>query len=597
MITFDKTRFDREKRALNYFADSDYMVIGIRRIFKLVWIAAGTAFSQTFNEPTLSGFDFKMDGGNSDIDMTQSLGSLQSILKQKRRFIFNYKMTCDNKAEKYSDLRARTSRKRFIEKMMEFINSRGLSRKLRIQTIEYKEDGDGKNPRLFIVMRYSYKVVDKKKPGVMKKTHTDINLNFALKYAGSFSNKLDSLKPKDVRPKIVDVWLTPKQLYDNVITFINSDKFPSKNTETKKDYADAVSNSYNNTSLKDNLGIAPDLSSEFFEILSSLKLGKLLLRKDTNIIKTFGFPDGVNISTVQIYIPEAANEALIDYKIAIDGNTENPLRVSVKSKVRGSSVATAKFSDAFANESEVDDWINSIKYAKVVKANQGQKIIAKNALRYKSLGGKAMLYPIGAFVDLSNGPTASSFKADFNKHVETSNMNYEEFKKVAVLLNSRISSINKDKYLDDVITDSDLLMKTKRMLADNVYRFGQGAALKTKKTKDAIDKPVQDAKKIAYGGVYPFTVGNFSLTCERLLVQTSMMRSTSKMNFYKLFYDQILKKESVVYSFNDLDDSGDEVKLSYHYRSARNFNQYKKWISLRTKNYGNNLQDTLGMNL
>lgn len=597
MITFDKSTFDKEKRGLNYFADSDFMVIGIRRIFKLVWIAAGTAFSETFNEPTLSGFDFKMDGGNSDIDLDQSLGSLQSILQEKRRFTFNYKMTCDNKGEKYSDLRARTSRKRFIEKMMEFIHSRALARKLRIQEIDYKEDGDGKNPRLFIRMRYSYKVLDKKKPGTMKPTHTDINLNFALKYAGSFSNKLDSLKPKDVRPKIVDVWLTPQQLYDNVITFIDSDKFPSKNTETKKDYVDAVSNSYNNTSLKDNLGIAPDLSSEFFEILSSLKLGKLLLRKDPNIMKTFGFPDGENINTVQIYIPESANEALIDYKVAINGNTQNPLRISVKSKVRGSSVATAKFSDAFSSESEVDEWINSIKYAKVVKANQGQKIIAKNALRYKNLGGKAMLYPIGAFVDLSNGPTSASFKADFNKHIETSNMNYEEFKKVAVLLNSRISSISKDKYLDDVITDSDLLLKTKKMLADNVYRFGQGAEAKTRKTKEAVGKSVQDAKKVAYGGVYPFTVGNFSLTCERLLVQTSMMRSTSKMNFYKLFYDQILKKEAVVYSFNDLDDSGDEVKLSYHYRSARNFNQYKKWISLRTKNYGNNLQDTLGMNL
>jgi len=597
MITFDKSTFDMEKRGLNFFADHDFMVIGVRRIFKLVWIAAGTAFAETFNEPTLSGFDFKMDGGNSDIDLNQSLGSLQSLFQSKRTFTFIYKMTCDNKEEKYSDLRSRTSRKRFIEKMMDFIRSRGLARRLRIQEMDYKEDGDGKNPRLSIVLRYNYKILDKKNPGQKKNTHTNIRLNFALKYAGSFSNKLDSLKPKDVRPKIVDVWLTPQQLYDNVITFINSDKFPSKNTETKKDYVDAVSNSYNNTSLKDNLGIAPDLSSEFFEILSSLKLGKLLLRKDSSIMKTFGFPDGQNINTVQICIPASANEALIDYKVAINGNTENPLRISVKSKVRGSSVATVKFSDAFSSEKDVDDWINSIKYTQVVRANQGQKIIAKNALRYKNLGGKAMLYPIGAVVDLSNGPTSSSFKADFDRHVETSNMNYEEFKKVAVLLNSRISSISKDKYLDDIITDSDLLLKTKKMLADNVYRFGQGATMKTRKTKDMIDKPAQDARRIAYAGVYPFTVGNFSLTCERLLVQTSMLRSASKMNFYKLFYDQILKKEAVVYSFTDLDDTGDELKLSYHYRSARNFNQYKKWISLRTKNYGNNLQDTLGMNL
>ena len=596
MTTYSKSDFDREKKGLNYFTDSDFISIGIRRILKLVWIAAGTAFSETFNEPTLNGFDFKMVGGNSDIDLEQSFGSIQRLLKEKRRFTFNYKITCDNKAEKYSDLRARTSRKRFIEKMISFIKSRGLNKRLRIQDLEYHEDGDGKNPRLYIKIRYEYMIADKKKPGQKKKTHTDINLNFALKYAGSFSNKLDKLKPVDVIPKIVDTWLTPKQLYDNVITFINSNKFPSTNADTKKDYIDAVTNSYSNYSLEDNLGIAPDLSSEFFEILSCLKLGILFLRNDSTMIEIFGLPDGERINNVQINIPASANEPLVDYSVAINGNTNSPLRISVKSKVRGSSVATAKFSDAFANEKAVDDWMKN--YSKSRVAMQGQTIIAKNALRYNSYGGKAMLFPVGAFIDLSEGSTSSSFKKDFNRSVDTSNMNYDEFKKVAKIINSRISSIKKDDPLDNILIDSDLLMKTKKMLADNLYKFAQGGASKTRKTKEAIGKEnIKEAAKVAEGGVYPFTVKNFSLTCERLLVQSSYIRSASKLNFYKMFYDQILKKEAVVYSFNEVDKSGGEVKLAYRFRSRRNFKQYKKWISLRSKNYGNNLQDTLGMNL
>ena len=596
-VSFDKTKFQVEKRGLNYFADSNFAAINIRRILKLVWIAAGTAFQETFNEPTLSGFDFKIEGGNSDIDLNTSLQDIQKKIKSRGSFTFEYKITCDNGNEKYSDLNSRTSRQRYIGKMIEFIQSRALNRRLSIQHIHYKEDGSGKNPRLYIQTRYNYKRPSKKRVGVMERASTNINFNFALKYAGSFSNKLDSLKPKHVKPSIVDTWLTPQQLYDNVITFINGNNFPSQNIETKKDYEIAVKNSYRNSSLQDDLGIAPDLSSEFFEILSCLKLGNLLSQNDSSMKDTFGLPDD-NISRVQIYIPEAANETLIDYKIAINGEINNPLKISVKSKVRSSSTATVKFTDAFKAEQEVNDWFNNIKFTRAKNFNMGQKEIAESALRYSKYSGKGMLYPIGAIVNLLNSSKASVVKQDFNRHVDTKSMSFDEFKKVIILIDKRITSISKIKQpLDEIIQDADILLKVKKLLADNTFRYGPGSAMKTKKTQECVSLSIQEATKKSYGSTYPFTVANVSLLCERVLVQTSYKQSNSKFNFYKLFYDQILKKEAVVYSFTEIDDSGSERKLSYKFKSARNFKQYKKWIALRTKNYGNNLQDTLGMSV
>lgn len=594
-VTFDKTKFQAEKRGLNYFVDSHFAAINIRRIFELVWIAAGTAFQETFNEPTLTGFDFKMTGGNSDIDLNSSLQDIQKKIKSKSSLTFEYKITCDNGGEKYSDLNSRTSRQRYIRKMIEFIQSRALNRRLSIQQIQYKADGGGKNPRLYIQTRYEYKRPSKKRVGVIERASTNINFNFALKYAGSFSNKLDSLKPKDVKPSIVNTWLTPQQLYDNVITFITGSNFPSTNIETKKDYETAVKNSYNNLSLKDDLGIAPDMSSEFFEILSCLKLGNLLSKNDSTMKETFGLLDD-NISMVQINIPEAANETLIDYKIAINGEINNPLKISVKSKVRGSSTATVKFTDAFKTEQEVNEWFDSIKFSRAKNFNTGQKQIVESALRYSKYSKKGMLYPIGAIVNLLGSSKASVVKQDFNKHVDTKSMSFDEFKKVIILIDKRIISISKIKQpIDEIIQDADILLKVKKLLADNTFRHGTGSAMKTKKTKECVGLSIEEATKKSYGGTYPFTVANVSLLCERVLVQTSYKESSSKFNFYKLFYDQILKKEAVVYSFTEVDDSGSESKLSYKFKSAQNFKQYKKWIALRTKNYGNNLQDTLGM--
>ena len=63
-----------------------------------------------------------------------------------------------------------------------------------------------------------------------------------------------------------------------------------------------------------------------------------------------------------------------------------------------------------------------------------------------------------------------------------------------------------------------------------------------------------------------------------------------------MFYDNVLTKREVAYSVLSLEGT-DEVKLEYGFHSKYNFNQYKKWIALRSKNYAFNMQDALAMDV
>jgi hypothetical protein len=478
--------------------------------------------------------------------------------------------------------------------MIEFINSRQIKNKLYIREMKLHTLAGGKNPTLQIKSVYSYKELDKK--GKVVQTNTNLNFNFSMKYAGSSSGskKLESLKPKDVKPKITDTWLTPKQFYDNVISFINSTNFPSSNVIIRKDYNDAITDSYRNNSLDDRLGIAPDLSSEFFEVLSVLKLSKLLMNNNSNIKQIMGWPEGEQISSVEIYLPEAANEALIDYKLAVNGNKTTPLRISVKSKVRGSSTATVKFTTAFSNEAEVHKWFKSI--ISTARGNQiGQRMIASSCMEYNKYSKKGTLYPIRALRKLFAGSKKSQVKSDFTSTLDISSMKPEEWIKFITLIDNKITSVSKNYApIDDIITDTSLLAKAKNFMADNLFK---GNSTKTKILQQLVSSSVTEAEKKSPNRKYPFSLNNVALLCERVLVKTSQQSGSSQFNFYKLFYEQVLAKESVVYSVTSEDTIGGEARLKYDFISTKNFSQYKQWIELRSKNYANNMQDTLGMNL
>ena len=96
---------------------------------------------------------------------------------------------------------------------------------------------------------------------------------------------------------------------------------------------------------------------------------------------------------------------------------------------------------------------------------------------------------------------------------------------------------------------------------------------------------------------YPFFLNNFGYLCEKAVVQTSKKNSSSRINFWKLFYDNVLAKKQILYSVMYEHSNSGNLQLEYKFVSDRNFAKYKKWVELRSKNNAFNLQDTLGMNV
>lgn len=579
----------KETQDVSNFIDMDIVALKFRRIHRMIRVAAANAFNDHYGE--VKGFEYKIEGGDGIID-SSSILEVNEKFQAGRSTSLKYKITCDKGTPEYCDLYFRTPRADFINQMISFINKRNdLKNAVGITSVELKTEDGGKNPTLFIKMLHSYPGLDKKGKKVTK--YSTINLNFSLKYAGKDNNAkaLATLKPKHVKPKIVDVWLTPEALYNNIISYVDGNDFPSQSNSLKQSYKNIIIDAYTNKSLKDKVGIAADLSSEFFEVLSALKLSMLLKANHLGLKQTLGLPDEETVKSIEVKIPEAANEALVDYFVAVNGNNEHPLQISVKSKVRGSSTATVKFTTAFVNEREVLQWFNNIKYG-LSKTNQlGQYTIASSALNYKQkYSGRLTMYPIKGLLRLLTGPKSSTVRQDLNRVLDLKGFTISEFIVLLKQIDKKMGTLKANYEPVDNIFSLDLLTKVKTLLALNIYDEGG----KKNKLIEAIPLSQEEAAK-KNGGKYPFAVNNLALLCERVLVETSKKDGQTKLNFYKMFYDQVLTKNQVAYAITSRDTTGDEVKLKYSYVSAVNFRQYKKWIALRSKNYGNNMQDALGM--
>lgn len=596
-MTFQIRR--EENEALRY-TDFGFAATNIKRLLKLVRLSAAKTFKEKFKE--LNGFSYELEGGNSDINFEDSLVEIQDFVMGKSSISFNYKITCDNGDSKYSSLYYRTPRKQFIETMIKYMNSYKSAINFNITQMIYKEESGGKNPRLYVQYRQTDKILNPK-TGKKEPKSTNINFNFALKYAGDAkeAKALESLKPSHVKPSITDSWLTPKQLYDNVISYINGTHFPVQSDMIKEGYIEAVTNSYRSNSLNDNLGIAPELSSEFFEILTCLKLANLFKINDRKTKEISGYPDDIPITQVQIKIPGKANESLLDYYIAVNGNTENPLKISVKSKVRGASTAPVKFTDAFANEAEVHNWFKGLKFSRAKNYNIGQRMIASSSLEYSKYSKKVTLYPIRALRKLLSGSKSSVVRSDFSDRMDTKDMSISEWQTLITIIDKKMSSLPTTYVpLDNIINDAQLLLKAKKMIARNLYRFSKQSQKLTRDVQSNITDQTDPSDKKYWernspSKSYPFSINNVALLCERVLVRTSQKTSSSKFNFYKLFYDQVLTKREIMYAVTERETINGVEHLVYTFRSASNYRQYEKWISLRTKNYANYMGDQLGM--
>jgi hypothetical protein len=375
-------------------------------------------------------------------------------------------------------------------------------------------------------------------------------------------------KPSDIVPSIVDVWLQPSEIVDNVKKYINSQTMD-------KSLKDQIIKLLELTAKDQNTTIPFDVDkkavpSEFFEVLTSVKLAVLLRGNDARTRKILGIPKNMDLtkSKIKIYIPKKANMPLLDYFISITTNEnkdeESSLKISVKSKVSSPKSNTVKFKDAFQSTKEVDEWYKNVADK---RNNAGQKIIAESSIKTVTGGmrGKEMLYPLLAMEKL--------FKDQ-----------------------SKISNVIKSKF-----AKSENIPNLKNGLQKIVRHFGsvsRQTLLKEVPEIEALDivkiSEMMKANLPTRGAELRYDVGNLSLLCEKILEDSSKPQSATKYNFYQLFFDQVLIKKKLAYAVA----SRDGKTLKYNFYSLVNFTQeYKSWIELRTKNSVNQLNDALGMDV
>lgn len=375
-------------------------------------------------------------------------------------------------------------------------------------------------------------------------------------------------KPSDIVPAIVDVWLNPDEIVANVKKYVN-------NQSIDKSLKEQIIKVLELTAKDQNTSIPFDVDkkaipSEFFEVLTSVKLAVLLRGNDVKIRKILGIPKSMDLkrSKIKIFIPKKANMPLLDYYINITTNEnkdeESSLKISVKSKVSSPKSNTVKFKDAFKTTQEVTDWYNAVGD----KRNQkGQKIIAESSLKTVTGGmrGKEMLYPLLAMQKL------------FKDQTKINNVIRSKYAKSENIGNLK-SGLDKIAKHFGSVSRQTLLKEIPEMSAADIIKISE----------------MMKANLGTKGAELRYDAGNLSLFCEKILETSSKPESATKYNFYQLFFDQVLVKKKLAYAVA----SRDGKTLKYNFYSLVNFAQeYKSWIELRTKNSVNQLNDALGMDV
>lgn len=595
-----------------------------RLAFQIIKLASSEAFEEAYG--STSNFLFEVDSQGQPFSpmadergMYNSTSFNQTVKQLNRSKTIKYKFYIDN--GKARDLTYRSTRGDIIKKIISKL--RRYNDLLRLLNIKYNEieftaRQGGENPTLKFSINYSKRIPDKKtgKPKVVKMPLIfQVSLKARNENQTADKNPLKTLKPSQLKPAIVGVKLTPEIFKARLHLFIRKNLQASQ--YVKNLFAETLDLSDNeNLIVKSNM--SSEISSELFEVLSALKLAKLIKGKNKNFLKdVLSFDDdmikSIDPSKVKIKIPRKANEPLMDYEVFYTENLS--IKVSVKSRVTGEP-ATVKFSTVFASESEVEKWFNDMKY----KSNSilGSKIIASTALEYNARGGgKETLYPVKALYNLLNDSKFSSrtwsdvktqlkipegmtknifkdilFKIDKNlsrasaRHVPLDaafDLTTDELKYAKLLIANNISK------------DSNTVKKyneyaEKNMVSKEIYTYNKKS--KTIKSTMYMVSEQNDLKEKRY----PFALNNFGYLCEKVVVKASKQSSTSKINFWKLFYDNVLAKKQILYSVMYEKSNNGNAELEYRFKSTTNIKKYMEWVELRSKNNAFNLQDTLGMN-
>ena len=373
------------------------------------------------------------------------------------------------------------------------------------------------------------------------------------------------LKPSNIKPSIVNDWLTPEQIVSNVESYIKAQDIEG---QAKKQIIELLKLTLktNNSSIPFN---APNdiVPAEFYEILTAIKLGVLLRSNDKTTFKILGIPPKMDLSQskIRIKIPKQANMPLLDYYLSIkkdDDNDNDALKISVKSKVKSPETNTVKFADIFENENSVQIWYKELANVALKKGQRGQKIIAESAMEvYEGSGaggtfsGRAQVgVPLNAVLNLLNDANQSGrITTIIKEKFKTSDKDIINFKDSLKIIFDNIKKLKKDDDLSKIITDRKQLLSISAIIANNLKQGGLPAEAKFK---------------------------NIGIICEKILQFSSKKTDVNNYNFYEMFFDEVLRKKELAYAITTINGGN----LKYNFYSKVNFaSEYKKWIELRSK--------------
>jgi len=378
--------------------------------------------------------------------------------------------------------------------------------------------------------------------------------NFSVEVKGPKS-KDASFKPSDIKPSIVDNWLTADQIVKNVHAYINSQDLNKDDADKLKKLLDST-NSGNHASIPYTGAIT---QPEFFEVLTAVKLAALLAVDDKKIRETLGIPDKMNLrgGKIQIKIPKAANFPLVDYFMYVgqgNGNDDDSMRISVKSKVKSPKSNTVKFNQFFdvSKTQEVDEWFKSLD-TKTRMTQKSQKIVAESVMQaYRTPRKTALIAStLGVLNLLKNVSSMRTFVSKYFTSKGLSSINLELFESILEKIKKDINSL---KFKDNITVIREI---TPKEIKEMTRIF------------DSVKKRIEPHH----------TIGNIAVLCDRILQSASSKNSGDGHDYYKMFWDQVLVKKELAYAVASKDPAG---SIKYDFYSKHNFRAYKKWIGLKT---------------
>lgn len=415
-------------------------------------------------------------------------------------------------------------------------------------------------------------------------------------------------KPKDINGAC-GVWNTPDELYEKTLNTIKTCiKGPSRLYFIKAlnglcgygDHSRKLSTNGKATEIlytidEFKLDKNQKIPSEVFEIFSSIALAKLLLDKNTNIMNLFGLKkESYESKNIRIFIPLAANFGLVDFFISLTDTTDIPtiqdkkgcLRVSVKALVGSTSTNVVSFKDTFQTAvqgTRVFDTYAANKYAKGKK----ETIFAKGAV-YNTTGTDFTMYPIASAALFSKNTTAMNLlvsKASKKMAAKNGNMG-TLLRETCNVLQAKMAPGGK---LSGTISTAKTLANFGKTKNANPFSLTEKEEKTLQDFIDASylnaykqDQKVATTNRKASGN---YTCPQLSWCLERIFSDASVKESNN-MNFYKLFYQNVILKQGVGFAVTSTVKTSTSIQVKVNFYATPNFKNFTDWVFLRSKNAG-----------